>query len=327
MNILIVSDSKIPAFLYGGTERIIWWLGKELNALGHQVTYLVKPGSECPFGKVIFRDPSVPVEQQVPEDIDVVHFQHPVGDFHKRPYIATIHGNYAADTVFPPNSVFISRNHAERHQASAYVYNGIDAAEYGKPDFGLKRDYFHFLGKAAWRIKNVKGAIAVASAAGERLEVLGGTRLNLKMGFRFTPNLNVRFQGMVGGDVKNSYLRASKGLIFPVRWHEPFGLALVESLYFGCPVFGTPYGSLPEIVTEGLGVLSDSASTLVEAVRNADAFDRKACYEYVCDRFLSGSMARGYLERYERVLNGEQLNVSRPALRGTKEDKFLPWNE
>ncbi|MGV3706991.1 MAG: glycosyltransferase [Arcticibacter sp.] len=326
MNILIVSDSKIPAFLYGGTERIIWWLGKELVALGHQVTYLVKAGSECPFAKVIIRNAAVPIEEQVPEETDVVHFQHAVEDFTARPYIATIHGNYGADTVFPVNSVFISKNHAERHQASAYVYNGIDAAEYGLPDFRVKRDYFHFLGKAAWRIKNVKGAIAVASAAGERLEVLGGSRLNLKMGFRFTPNLNVRFRGMVGGEVKNAYLKASKGLIFPVRWHEPFGLALVESLYFGCPVFGTPYGSLPEIVTDGVGVLTNSARELTEAVRNVNMFDRKACYEYVCDRFLANSMARGYLQMYERVLNGEQLNVIRPVLRRAEgEERFLPW--
>lgn len=324
MNVLIVSSSKIPAFLYGGTERIIWWLGKELVALGHRVTYLVKAGSECPFGEVIIRDVLLPLEEQVPEDTDVVHFQEPVIGFDKRPYIATIHGNYGPGIEFPVNSVFVSRDHAFRHQATAFVYNGIDAEEYGRPDFTVKRDYFHFLGKAAWRVKNVKGAIDVASAAGERLEVLGGSRLNLKMGFRFTPNLNVRFRGMVGGDLKNSYLRASKGLIFPVRWHEPFGIALVESLYFGSPVFGTPYGSLPEIVVEGMGVLSDSVNELAGALKDVDGYNRKACYEYVCDRFLVGSMARSYVEMYERVLNGEQLNVERPRLE-VEEGKFLPW--
>lgn len=325
MNILIVSDSKIPAFLYGGTERIIWWLGKELVALGHRVTYLVRAGSECPFARVIIRDQLLPVEQQVPEDTDVVHFQEPVNGFDKRPYIATIHGNYGSGVEFPLNSVFVSRDHALRHQAKAFVYNGIDAAEYGRPDFAVKRDYFHFLGKAAWRIKNVKGAIDVASVAGERLEVLGGSRLNLKMGFRFTPNLNVRFRGMVGGEEKNSYLRASKGLIFPVRWHEPFGIALIESLYFGSPVFGTPYGSLPEIVTAGMGVLSDSVSELAEALKHVGGYDRKACYEYVCDRFLANSMARSYVGMYERVLNGEQLNVEKPRILAT-DPKFLPWD-
>jgi len=107
----------------------------------------------------------------------------------------------------------------------------------------------------------------------------------------------------------------------PVRWHEPFGIALIESLYFGSPVFGTPYGSLPEIVTAGMGVLSDSVSKLAEALKDADGYDRKACYEYVCDRFLAGSMARSYVGMYERVLNGEQLNVEKPRM-SVLEEKF-----
>lgn len=325
MNVLIVSESKIPAFLYGGTERIIWWLGKELAAIGHSVTYLVNAGSECPFAKVIFRDNSVPLENQVPDDIDVVHFQHPVSNFNKLPYIVTIHGNYAITTDFPLNSVFISKDHAVRHNADAFVYNGIDPDEYGSPDFAIRRDYFHFIGKAAWRLKNVKGAIDVATAAGEKLEVLGGKRLNLKMGFRFTPNLNVRFRGMVGGEKKNAYLKASKGLIFPVRWHEPFGIALIESLYFGCPVFGTPYGSLPEIVTPKMGVLSNSAQVLAEAVKAVDDYDRKACHEYVCDQFLASSMAKAYVKMYEKVLNGTNLNTNKPVVWNVEDEKFLPW--
>ena len=55
----------------------------------------------------------------------------------------------------------------------------------------------------------------------------------------------------------SSLLNASRGLIFPVRWHEPFGLAVIESLYFGCPVFATPYGALPELVQEVLDKLAD----------------------------------------------------------------------
>ena len=41
MNIVIASDKVIPAHLYGGVERVIWALGKELQLLGHHVTFLV----------------------------------------------------------------------------------------------------------------------------------------------------------------------------------------------------------------------------------------------------------------------------------------------
>jgi len=322
MNILIVSHSTIPAILYGGIERIIWWLGKELNKQGHNVTYLVNKGSVCPFGRVIFRDNSVSLESQVPEEIDIVHFHYLITGFNKRPYIVTIHGN-SNQAEFPINSVFVSKDHAKRYNAEAYVYNGIDPEEYGLPDFNIKRKYFHFLGKAAWRIKNVKGAINVASAANEKLVVIGGSRLNIKMGFRFTPNLNVSFKGMLGGEKKNAYIRASMGLIFPVKWHEPFGIALIESLYFGCPVFGTPYGSLPEIVTEEMGVLSNSASVLADALKTAGDFDRKKCYQHVCDLFLSDSMANQYIKPYEKVLSGLDLNSGTPVF--VQSQKFLDW--
>jgi len=51
-----VNTGLIPVKLYGGTERVIYSLGKELVKLGHDVTYLVKEGSYCNFAKVLFID-------------------------------------------------------------------------------------------------------------------------------------------------------------------------------------------------------------------------------------------------------------------------------
>ena len=70
MNILIVDNGKIPAVNYGGTERVIWYLGKELLKLGHQVSYLVKEGSTCDFAKVIIRDNTKTISSQIPSNIE-----------------------------------------------------------------------------------------------------------------------------------------------------------------------------------------------------------------------------------------------------------------
>ncbi|MCB6745861.1 glycosyltransferase, partial [Anaerostipes hadrus] len=86
---------------------------------------------------------------------------------------------------------------------------------------------------------NVRGAIRVARRAGRPLEVLGGYRLNLKMGFRLTLDPNARFHGMVDDAGKAAILGRAAGLLFPVRWHEPFGIAVIEAMYFGLPVFAT----------------------------------------------------------------------------------------
>lgn len=67
MKVLIVTrKSHIPVFNYGGTQRDIYAQGKELVAMGHQVSYLVKKGSSCPFGEIIPWDESRSLDEQIP---------------------------------------------------------------------------------------------------------------------------------------------------------------------------------------------------------------------------------------------------------------------
>ncbi|TFH17839.1 MAG: glycosyltransferase family 4 protein [Lentisphaerales bacterium] len=326
MNILISNNSIIPAVHYGGTERVIWDLGKELATSGHNITFLVREGSRCDFARVLPWDSTKTFNEQLPEDIDVVHFNTEVHETIDKPYLITIHGNSNdPGHVMDMNTVFVSRNHAQRFGSESFVHNGLDWGNYPAPELDSPRHFFHFLGKAAWRKKNVKGAIKVARQAGERLKVLGGSRLNFNMGFRFTPYPSITFEGMVDDQRKAFFLNQSKGLVFPVRWHEPFGLAITESLYFGCPVFGTPHGSLPELVNSEVGFLTTSSDDLADALATAGQFSKKTCHEYARDQFNAGIMAERYLEKYERVLNGESLNPHPPGLIKEQTETYLPF--
>ena len=256
MRILIYLDNLIPARTYGGTERVMWYLGKELARMGHTVYFLCHPGSTCDFATVIPHDPRLPFDGQVPTGVDVIHFNNCTMGRLEKPYIVTHHGNFLQGDL-DRNSVFVSADHARRHGSASFVYNGLDWSDYGDPGLRSERRYYHFLGKAAWRIKNVQGAIdTVKALPGERLLVLGGYRLNLKMGLRLTLTPKARFAGMVGGERKNELLRHSKGLIFPVRWDEPFGLAITESLYFGAPVFVVRFltATTPEVAERTQGI-------------------------------------------------------------------------
>lgn len=328
MHVLLVHNAIIPVFAYGGTERVVWDLGKALVRLGHKVTFLARPGSRCDFADVLPLDRKKPLKPQIPRHVDIVHVQ-TLPDFDADtdfdlPFLMTEHGNATtAPTHRFLNTVFISKDQAARHNSDQYVYNGLDWDAYGPVDFGRRRAYYHFLAKAAAPEKNVRGAIEVARAAGERLEVLGGSRLNFRRGFRFTPWPSIGFNGMVGGETKSRLLNGSRGLIYPIRWTEPFGLVVIESLYFGCPVFGTPYGSLPELVGREFGFLSTSASELARAVRD-NAFDPRRCHDYARESFNATAMARGYLEKYEIILNGGKLNAARPWLTD-KSVELLPW--
>ncbi len=330
MKILIALNSVIPVHSYGGTERVVWYLAKELNKLGHQVTFLVKKGSMCDFAQVIYLDESKAIASQIPDKIDVVHFNYTPGNLEgfTKPYLVTIHGNINTAFEGDLNTVFVSKNHAARYNSDSYVHNGLDWDDYSKPNLLQKREYFHFLGNAAWRVKNVQGAIdIIKQTKSEKLKVLGGKRFNFKMGVRFTFSPRISFMGMVGGQQKDQLLNGSKGLIFPVKWHEPFGLAITESLYFGCPIFGTPYGSLEEIVKKEVGFLSNSQSELLSAVENSFQFKPKVCHDYALAYFGSKKMALSYLEKYEIVLSNKTLNKTSPKLLQVQDKKFLDWKK
>lgn len=328
MHILIQLDNTIPVITYGGTERVMWSLGKELSRMGHKVSFLVPQGSSCDFASIIPIDPGKEIALQIPDGIDIAHFNGvtPGSGMVKVPYVVTYHGNFMAGRL-DQNAIFVSGNHASRYNSSSFVYNGLDWDDYGTVDLNATRNYYHFLGKAAWRVKNVKGAIDVVKALprGERLIVLGGYRFNFKMGWRFTFTPKASFKGMVGGAEKCTYLQHSKGLIFPVRWDEPFGLAITESLYFGAPVFGTPYGSLPELVKPEVGFLTNSEQEMIAHLQNCGAsYSPATCHEYARDLFNSRVMAENYLKKYEQVLNGTPLN-NQPPQAVTPDTKDKAW--
>jgi glycosyltransferase involved in cell wall biosynthesis len=330
MNILIVHKTKLPITKYGGTERSLWYLGWELNKMGHNVNMLLPKGSSCPFANVFFIQDDREIIDQIPPNMDVIHFSVTPKNIHQLtvPYITVLHGNVYDNIELDINTVFVSANHAIRYGSASFVYNGMNWDDYSKPDLNNARNYFHFLANASWSVKNVKGAInIIKKTSDEKLYVLGGHRLNFNMGFRFTTTPRARFCGMVGGERKDALVNQSKGLIFPVKWNEPFGIALIESLYYGCPVFATPYGSLKELIHKEVGALSNKLSELAEAVENAESFSKKTCHEYARDCFNSKVMAVNYLKKYETVIAGESLNPTKPKLVHYPEPKFLDWIE
>ncbi len=321
MRICLCIDARLPVREYGGTERVVWGLAGALARAGHEVTLVARQGTRSSFARVIERDRERPLAQQLPGSVDLVHFHGEVAPV-PVPYLVTQHGNVLGE--IDPQSVFVSRRHAANHGSECFVHNGLDWSEYPEPALETPQEHCHFLGKAAWRVKNLRGAIAVTKQAGEQLVVMGGSRVEFRMGIKINLARHVRFLGMVGDREKARVIAASRGLVFPVTWHEPFGLAVIESLYYGCPVFATPYGALPELVTPDLGVLSAEQSVLAEALHGWRSFDRGHCHDVAAARFNAQRMAGDYLVYYQRVLDGERLNPPLPPV--TDRFRDLPWS-
>ncbi|HHY86454.1 MAG TPA: glycosyltransferase family 4 protein [Verrucomicrobia bacterium] len=332
VTICYLSKRPVPPPLYGGGQRAMYWLGKALIELGHKVTLIAQPGSHIPGAEL--RPWPKPHGSDygwmrlIPDSTDILHLRSVPLVPMPKPYVLTIGGNGEPGQQFPPNTIFLSRSHAALHGSTHFVYNGIDPAEYRCES--ERGDYAVFLAKASWDVKNLPGAIEVCRRAGVELYVIGSRNWPFGLQRRLPVIRGVRYLGMLGQAEKIPLLARARCLVFPVRWHEPFGIAVVEALASGCYVAATPYGALPELVTVETGVLSRRASDLADAVRHPERFDPSACVRRVTEGgFTHIDMARRYLRYYEQVLcHGELENNGQlpQTAAGFDANKLLEWH-
>jgi glycosyltransferase involved in cell wall biosynthesis len=113
----------------------------------------------------------------------------------------------------------------------------------------------------------------------------------------------VRWVGSVGGAAKAELLRTARAVVFPLRWDEPGGTAVVEALSAGVPVVGMRRGVLPELVRHGVtGWLADDEDAFADYLTRVDELDRAACRRVAEERFSPAAMAARYESLYRQVL-------------------------
>lgn len=297
MHIALVMNGRIPVDGYGGTERVVTWLGRALLELGHRVTLIASPGSAMPGAVVVeaghkaLQERDFDVTSFLPPGVDIVHSHRQLWVAPPVPFLWTLHGNPPPGTVLPPNTIFLSANHAARYGHATFVHNGLDLSEYRYRD--TKADYDLFLG----RLHSVKGyrwAIEGARRAGRRLVIAGGWRPSLRR--------SISYAGRVGGERKVALLAGARCLWMPAQWDEPFGLTLIEALASGTPVIGTRRGSLPEIVAPGVGFLGDTLNELVAYAGRIGEISPAACRAHVERHFTHHTMAAKYLDLYAAAI-------------------------
>jgi len=180
MHIAVACHQPLPAKGYGGPQRVVAALVRGLAALGHRITLLAPPGTRVPEASVVavpprkLADPAT-LAPYVPRDVAIVHTHFPLrfapGSF---PFVQTIHRNLKSGTPPYPNSIFLSRDHARRHNSEVFVYNGLDPADYVFRRFPKRESQYDlFLGK----LHSTKGyhwAVEAAKHTGHRLIVAGG---------------------------------------------------------------------------------------------------------------------------------------------------------
>ena len=304
MHVVVASHHRLPVEGYGGPQRVVVALVRGLAALGHRVTILAQPGTKvAEASKIveiaprILKNPGADLTPFIPEGAEILHAHFPLKQGPKTiPFVQTLHGNWKADTPLPPNTIFLSRDHAKRHGRTVYVHNGLDPAEYVFR--GRKEQWDLFLGKLH-SDRGYQWAVEAAKRTGRRLIIAGGWRPS------FTGS--IKFVGEVGGKRKAALLARARCLWMPAQWDEPFGLPTIEALFSGTPVVGTRRGALPEIVTPAVGVLRDTLDELIAAADKVTTLDPRACRERAERNFTHLVMAEAYVSVYRQMVQTGEL--------------------
>ncbi|MEU2613392.1 glycosyltransferase [Micromonospora sp. NPDC007271] len=112
----------------------------------------------------------------------------------------------------------------------------------------------------------------------------------------------VRWVGTVAGRERDELLARARAALFPLRWEEPGGTAVVEALSLGTPVVAVGRGCLPELIEHGrTGLLTGDEEELGELVLAAGLLDPAECRREAASRFTPAVMAEKYVSRYEQV--------------------------
>lgn len=309
MKIGLLHDSLLPPKNYGGIERIVISLAYEYRRLGHEPVVICRKGSrlddfetvELPSG---FE--SQPPASWLPADLDFLHSHQPLAVKPEIPFLVTIHGNGHPAEHYWRNTNFLSESHCRNHNGKYFVYNGVDPDRY--PFVAEKEDYFVFLARTTWRVKNLRTAIAWANDLGCRLEIMGGSGVSRG---------GIRYAGLVDEAKKIELLSRARALIYPTNWDEPCAGAPLEALACGTPVISSVNGCMPELVRPGTGVVCRDYRELLEAPeRLKKEVKPENCRKAVEEFFSVRRMAQDYLQLFDRVMkNGELDHEPRYAFR------------
>ncbi|MEV4665371.1 glycosyltransferase [Micromonospora echinofusca] len=124
----------------------------------------------------------------------------------------------------------------------------------------------------------------------------------------------VRWVGTVAGQERDDLLAGARASLFPLRWEEPGGTAVVESLALGTPVVATARGCLPELIEHGrTGLLTTDEEELGDLLLAASLLDPDECRREAAVRFTPAVMAEKYVGLYERVRQSAAAGRLLPA--------------
>ena len=325
--------TPVPPPLYGGIELVVDLLARGLEAAGHDVVLYTVGESTCPGPKkwVLDKAEGTRIGMAVPElrhvvhayeavqDCDVVHDHTVFGPMYAErfphlPVVTTIHGPFNDELtdlyrIIADRVPILCVSHDQRSCAPTVpiervIHHGVDPSAFpvGPGDGG----YCLFLGRMAPE-KGAHRAILACRNAGVPLIMAAKMREPWERAYfdeEVRPHLgdDIRYLGEVPHEEKLELIAHARALVNPIRWHEPFGLVMIEALACGTPVVAFPEGAAPEIVEhERTGFLVADEAEMALAIEKVDSIDRAACRAAVEGYFSFDRMVAEHIELFEQI--------------------------
>lgn len=332
---------RVPPLSYGGTERVIFELVRELHRRGHVVTTFASGDSEPPGRHVatvpralrpagISDDPGpwmlatagAVLEAARRGEFDLLHCHlEGLGDLMAAsspvPVVTTYHNRIDHPALGPVLAASSAHHVAvSAHQASTrpevrwaeVIYNGLTLRE--GPAMPVREGALAFVGRVAPE-KGILEAMEIARRVDRPLRIAAkiGTQPREAAYHRevFLPALeraraDVEFLGELDEAERDALLARSYATLMPGAWPEPFGLVAIESLAAGTPVLARRVGALPEIIREGQdGFFGDDVQHLASLVDRVAELDRDEIRVSVLERFNAEQMADRYEALFLRI--------------------------
>lgn len=337
---------SVPPKAYGGTEKIVSLLADGLVDLGHDVTLFATGDSrtraklssiypvELGNSGLTKYSPFLPMLHfetcfRRAGEFDLIHNHAQylpmfMAEFVKTPVVHTMHGTmYAGEIPDEKRKVLLNFKHQRfvsisKNQKEGFaelnfvgtVYNGLDTSEYSyveKP----RGNYLLWIGRITAK-KGPMEAIEVAKKLNKPL-VMAAAIDPVDMPFferEVKPKIDgkkISYIGEISHKGIDSLYGNACATLFPISWHEPFGLVMIESMVCGTPVVAYNTGSVPEVIEDGkTGFVVDQnvgIDGLVHAVREIERIQRGDCRARVLAKFSKEKMVADYVEVYKKVIN------------------------
>lgn len=121
---------------------------------------------------------------------------------------------------------------------------------------------------------------------------------------------NVEYIGEISTGEKAKLYAGAIATVCPIKFDEPFGLVLAESLAAGTPVMAFNRGAAAEVIEDGkTGILGDTAEDLIGRFAEIERISREGCRESARLRFSKERMANEYEALYYQLLVKHQEKI------------------